>query len=356
MATITKRISNKNEIRYGVKIRLKNYPTQSATFTKLSEAKQWAQATETKLRQQGTTPLSPLHNHTVSQLIERYLTDVLPQKPKSLKAYTRQLRWWDSVIGTRGLDELDATLVAYHRDQLSLRDINTGKAKSPATVVRYLAALSAVCSVAVNEWQWLTVNPVSRVKKPAEPRGRVRFLNDDERTRLLAACQNAANPHLYVCVVLALSTGMRYSELMNLNWADVYLQEGYLILHQTKNGLRRRVPITGLALQLLQRHPQEPHGLVFPSSQKPTQPIDLRFHWDVALEKAQITDFRWHDLRHCTASYLAMNGASLNEIAEVLGHKSLSMVKRYAHLSDSHVSQVVASMTNKIFQNSIISP
>lgn len=270
MATITKRISNKNEIRYGVKIRLKNYPTQSATFIKLSEARQWAQATETKLRQQGTTPLSPLHNHTVSQLIERYLTDVLPQKPKSRKAYTRQLRWWESVIGTRGLDELDATLVAYHRDQLSLRDINTGKAKSPATVVRYLAALSAVCSVAVNEWQWLTVNPVSRVKKPTEPRGRVRFLNDDERTRLLVACQNAANPYLYVCVVLALSTGMRYSELMNLNWSDVHLQDCYLILHQTKNGLRRRAPLTGLALQLLQQHPQEPNGLVFPSSQKPT--------------------------------------------------------------------------------------
>jgi site-specific recombinase XerD len=67
------------------------------------------------------------------------------------------------------------------------------------------------------------------------------------------------------------------------------------------------------------------------------------------IKKAEITDFHWHDLRHCTASYLAMNGASLAEIAEVLGHKTISMVKRYAHLSDGHVSNVVASMNRKIF-------
>ena len=69
----------------------------------------------------------------------------------------------------------------------------------------------------------------------------------------------------------------------------------------------------------------------------------------IALETAGIKDFKWHDLRHCTASYLAMNGASLSEIAEVLGHKTLSMVKRYAHLSDGHVSSVIESMNAKIF-------
>jgi site-specific recombinase XerD len=67
------------------------------------------------------------------------------------------------------------------------------------------------------------------------------------------------------------------------------------------------------------------------------------------MDRADVKEFHWHDLRHCTASYLAMNGASLAEIAEVLGHKTLSMVKRYAHLSDGHVSNVVASMNAKIF-------
>ena len=75
----------------------------------------------------------------------------------------------------------------------------------------------------------------------------------------------------------------------------------------------------------------------------------MRKSWLNALNKAEIDNFHWHDLRHCTASYLAMNGASLAEIAEVLGHKTLSMVKRYAHLSDGQVSNVVASMNQKIF-------
>ncbi|MCK5662109.1 MAG: site-specific integrase, partial [Thiotrichaceae bacterium] len=90
-------------------------------------------------------------------------------------------------------------------------------------------------------------------------------------------------------------------------------------------------------------------NLLFPSKAKHDKPMDLRAPWMTALEKAKIEDFRLHDLRHCTASYLAMNGASLAEIAEVLGHKTLQMVKRYAHLSDGHVSSVVESMNSKIF-------
>lgn len=145
---------------------------------------------------------------------------------------------------------------------------------------------------------------------------------------------------------------MRQGELMRLQWRDVNLDDGFLILHETKNGERRRVALAGLGLELLRNHAKEKTDnapLLFPSERKPEQPIDLRKAFNNALKVAQITDFHWHDLRHCTASYLAMNGASLAEIAEVLGHKTLAMVKRYAHLSDSHVSNVVASMNHKMF-------
>ena len=79
--------------------------------------------------------------------------------------------------------------------------------------------------------------------------------------------------------------------------------------------------------------------------------MDLRAPWMAAMKKAEIEDFNFHDLRHSAASYLAMNGASLAEIAEVLGHKTLQMVKRYAHLSEAHTTSVVASMNSKIFGN-----
>jgi len=135
-------------------------------------------------------------------------------------------------------------------------------------------------------------------------------------------------------------------------WGVVHLDDSAIILHDTKNHSKRRVPITGLAYQLLEKHAKIRRldsDLVFPSPKNPDKPISFKRSWATALKKAGIDDFRWHDLRHCTASYLAMNGASLAEIAEVLGHKTLAMVKRYAHLSDDHVSSVVADMNAKIF-------
>jgi integrase len=215
-----------------------------------------------------------------------------------------------------------------------------------------MAALSHAFTIAVNEWQWLEDSPMRKVKKPKESNGRVRWLDDEERVKLLTACKESPNSMLYLCVILALSSGMRQAELMGLKWQDVNLKDGYLILHETKNGDRRRVPLSGLGLLLLQEYAKIRRidtPLLFPSERNPQQPIDLRKAFKNAMVIAEITEFKWHDLRHCTASYLAMNGASLAEIAEVLGHKTLSMVKRYAHLSEGHVSNVVASMNAKIF-------
>jgi len=227
-------------------------------------------------------------------------------------------------------------------------------------VVRYLAALSHAFTIAVNEWGWLDDSPMRKVKKPALPRGRVRFLSEDttdgekiegERTRLLKACEESSNPYLYPVVVLALSTGMRQGEIMGLTWEDVDLHQGRATLHETKNGERRVVPLSGKALELLKAHSKVRRldtNLLFPG-RIPQKPIALRAPWEAALKKAGIEDFRFHDLRHSAASYLAMNGASLAEIAEVLGHKTLQMVKRYSHLSEAHTAGVVARMNARIF-------
>jgi integrase len=203
----------------------------------------------------------------------------------------------------------------------------------------------------MKEWGWIDDTPMRRVTKPKEPRGRVRFLSDDERTRLLDECKKSDSQYLYIAVVLALSSGGRKMEIMSLRWKDIDLSRQVIILQETKNGDRRVLPLAGHALELIKQLSKIRRvncDFVFPSNNF-KNPIDLRTPFENALKRAELVDFRWHDLRHSCASYLAMNGASLAEIAEILGHKTLQMVKRYAHLSDAHTSKVVARMNEAIF-------
>ena len=139
---------------------------------------------------------------------------------------------------------------------------------------------------------------------------------------------------------------------MNLRWRDIDMKRGVARLEQTKNGERRSLPLVAAAFdEVLRLHNTSnaaPSDYLFPRSDG-LAPMEIRKHWEAALKSAEITDFRFHDLRHTAASYLAMNGATLAEIAEVLGHKTLQMVKRYAHLSDLHVASVVERMNRAIF-------
>jgi integrase len=214
-------------------------------------------------------------------------------------------------------------------------------------VNHYLATLSHALTVATREWGWLEASPMPAVQRLREPRGRVRVLSDEERPRLLAACQGSRNRCLYLVVLLAVSTGGRKMEILALRWPDVDLTRGVLTFHQTKNREPRSVPLTGQALTLMQHHARIRRidtDLVFPRRDGHT-PVDIRSAWKRALWDAGIADFRFHDLRHSAASYLAMEGASLVELAEVLGHKTLAMVKRYAHLTEAHTRRVVERMT-----------
>ena len=127
-------------------------------------------------------------------------------------------------------------------------------------------------------------------------------------------------------------------ELLSLTWRYIDLQRGTITLQNTKNGERRSIPLTGYALDLMRQHAKIRRidsPLVFPD-QSGTRPLGIRAAWECAIRRAHVEDFHFHDLRHSAASYLAMNRASMLEIAEILGHKTLSMVKGYAHLSDQH--------------------
>jgi integrase len=238
------------------------------------------------------------------------------------------------------------------RDRLLRSGTSDGRKITPATVNRYHASLSIALSKAVNEWGWLEDNPLRKVGKLREPKGRDRFLSDDERDALLKACKSSSNRYLYTIVVLAISTAARRGELLGLRWRDIDLKQGIMSLRVTKNGDPRSVPLRNLALELigqLGKVRRIDSDLVFPSDKDPQKPIEFRDPWNRAVKQAGLRNFRFHDLRHTAASYLAMSGASAVELAAVLGHRTLQMVKRYAHLSQSHTSQLVERMNEKIF-------
>jgi integrase len=346
MATIVKR---KNF--YQVRIRLKGYPQETASFDRKTDAVKWASQRETELRQGKHLKEAQSKRHTFGEMIDRYIQTEAHKKPKSYQKKKAQLNRWKSELGHLRLFDVTPNKISAVKEKMLNEKLKNGKKKSPATVVRYMAALSPVYKKAVNEWEWLDKSPMSKVERPTEPRGRIRFLNDEERKRLLEAAQAHRNKHLYTIIVLAISTGMRQGEIMGLTWKDVNLSDGFAILDETKNDEVRRVPLTGQALSLLKEMNKVRRidtNFIF-CDLTTTKPVFNARAWQEVVKAAEIEDFRFHDLRHTAASYLAMNGASLAEIAEILGHKTLAMVKRYAHLSHSHTASVVAAMNEKIF-------
>jgi len=345
MASIVKRINQDGKGVYFVRIRRKGSPTQIATFPRLADAKKWAQITEASILEGRHFPTTEAKRHTISDLLERYRSDILPHKrPSTIYNQVYHLRWWEDQIGHYLLSDITPARIVEYRDQLA-------RTRGNSTVRRYLAVLSHAFSVAVQEWEWVNDNPFHKVSKPKEPRGRVRFLSEDERQRLLDSCKVSRNVSLYTIVVLALSTGARRGELLSLYWSDVDLKRGMLTFRETKNGETRSVPLTGYALVVLSHHAKIRRldtTLLFPNDTG-LKPMSIREAWKFAVQRAGIVNFRFHDLRHSAASYLAMNGASLAEIAEVLGQKTLQMTKRYIHLTESHTRNIVQKMNQAIF-------
>jgi integrase len=146
---------------------------------------------------------------------------------------------------------------------------------------------------------------------------------------------------------------MRLNEIKTLEWSQVKWAEGVLILYKTKNGRPRRVPLQGQAFIELRSYSKVRRidsKLVFPSLNDSKRPTDIRWAWEKALEKAEILDFRFHDLRHTAASYFAMSGASARDLCEIFGWETMQMAMRYAHLFDSHTVEIAGRMSERFIE------
>jgi integrase len=353
-------------VSYRAQVRVKGHPAESQTFTTRRKAESWAKALESAIEDGRHFPQRKSRRTLFAELVNRYRESALKELPPvSAEKRMQALGWWVQRFSGRTLAEITPNLIAEARDALAAEKFRRGKprtvkgvtvppaeyTRSAATVNRYLAALSAMLTIAVKEWRLLDRNPVSDISKRKEPRGRIRFLSDTERDALLEACAKSDWPALHTLVLLAVTTGARRGELVNLKWTDIDLKAARATVRETKNGDPRVLPLVGKALTALRELKlkdsaasewvfQQPSGLP-----GPYEGFDA--HWYTALEAAGIRDFRFHDLRHTTASYLASQGASLLEIADTLGHRTLQMVKRYSHLAQSHKVAAIERMAKE---------
>lgn len=350
MQGIEKRINKDGSSTYRARVRIKGHPTVSELFSSLALAKKWKRNTESAIEQGRFQFSSQEKKHTLAELVDRYVETILSSKPKNARNVKQHLLWWKHELGHCLLSEIKSSHIAQKRDKLLSQDTFYKKPRSSTTVVRYIASLSHAFSIAVKEWEWMDENPVCKINKPQLPQGRIRFLDKFEKDRLLKVCKLSDSTYLFAIVVLALSTGMRKGEILNLKWNDIDFQRNSIVIQTTKNGERRMVPLVGLSYELLKNLDSNgKSNLVFPSNKDLSIPIDIRSAWDNALRKAEIPNFKFHDLRHTAASYLAMNQASLLEIGALLGHKTIQMTKRYAHLSNNHVQDIAEKLSVTMF-------
>jgi len=336
---------------FHAEVRLKGFPRQSESFRTRSQAKLWIQKTETAIRDGRQPVAANLCERTVGDVIRRYVQEVLPLHPQRQDKLTTQLKWWHDRYGKTPLNQFTSALICQARKELLEQPTSRGPQRNPSTVNRYLAALGAAFTAAVREWHWLESSPLRRVGKLKEGHGRDRYLNPGERNRLLEACRASRNPYLYSVVSIALITGMRQGEILQLRWEDIDLHFRTMKLRKTKNGDMRVVPITSEVLQILRD--LRTQGLseddrVFPPKQnRLRQPdrINVRSAFETACREAGVANFRFHDLRHTAASYLAMSGATQGELMEILGHRSPCMTRRYAHYSQQHLQRLLEKNT-----------
>lgn len=348
MGTIREYKKSDGTSSFHAEVRLRGYPPQRGSFRNKTLAKKWIQDTESSIRDGRHFRTAESKKHSLGELVDRFIDQWLPRNPNNLAKKTALLTWWKNELGHTLLADLSPALIAEARDKLLSETTARKSIRSPSTVNRYLAALSKALTIAMKEWGWIDDSPMRKVTKLPEAKGRDRLLTLEEKDRLLIACRASSNPYLYPIVSLALLTGMRYGEITGLRWEDIDFLNKAITLHSTKNGEKRVLPLTEAVEKILNTLKRSPHqiGRIFSPRKyhNKTQKVDIRAAFKKALEHANIKGFTFHMLRHAAASYLAMGGATQGELMAILGHKTPTMTKRYAHYSQKHVANVMERM------------
>jgi integrase len=294
---------------------------------------------EEKWRQEiheGKHQIGKIKMLTIEDAADRYFKAVIQPKNSREKSKKAERYCLNVIVRyfspkTR-IDAIQSADIANWRDQM----LSSGA--TPATANRYLASLRAVLNRAYSEWGALKMLPQFHLL-PLQNH-RCRFLNQEEEKLIL----DASKPHLRDLIIILVDTGARLSEALDLKWDNVDLDgpnKESLTLVKTKNGLPRRIPLTTRATKFLlelRRNREDLNKPVFlyhaPGTPEPVPFKNPHGAWKTALRESGVdTNLRIHDLRHTFASRLVSKGVPIFDVSKLLGHKSITMTMRYAHLA-----------------------
>ena len=281
---------------------------------------------------------------TFDELMLGYLKETQGQKRDPVRDRC-SLRHLFPVFSGRTLSAITpADVRGYIRERRS-------EGAAASTINKEVGLFSSACNYARREWDWFVPNPAAQCKQ-SEPEGRVRWLSRPEAASLLrAARQEPRARHLADFIRLALHTGCRKGELLGLEWRRVNLQEGLIFLESahTKTARRRSVPLNSESRAALLAR------MRFRAEHCPDSPwvfcrktgariADVKKAFASACGRAGIEDFRVHDLRHTCAAWLVTAGVPLPEVRDLLGHKTIEMTERYAHLAPDNIRAAVGRL------------
>lgn len=343
MASIRERKDSDGQSKWHVQIRLLGHPPQTKTFARKGDARAWADETERQMKTGGFSISNKAQTKTVADLFQEFRANYMRSTRK--KDYTQILKWWERRLGTYFLSEVRAALIQKHLDEFGQSEVVEGRKRAPATLVRYLAVLSKVMSVAVNNLEWLDRSPISGVRRPETAIQRIpTVLKISDEHLLLQSASKSTQPLLDVVIRIALRTGMRLSEILNLKWEDIEWHDDHAMLNlrKTKNNTQRYAPLVWDAFDatklLYLSYEPRPSGaaLVFPSLNNPDRPLTIRLAWEKCVADAGLR-LRFHDLRHSAASRCASSGVSQAEIGELLGHADQRSTQIYTHFAKDHL-------------------
>lgn len=246
---------------------------------------------------------------------------------KSKDPILAAFKWLDKYLADLYLDEITRDVI----DKITDDKLKTGVA--PATVNRLLEIVRVILNTAVKHWEWIERAPHVRLLR--QPTRRIRWLTREEADTLLSHLPE----HTQIMAKFSLATGLRESNVTQLQWAQVDLERRSAWIHadQSKTGRPIGIPLNREAVVLLRGLIGKHKKYVFTYNRKPVRRCNTKV-WRKALTLSGIEDFRWHDLRHTWASWHVQNGTPMHVLQELGGWSDIRMVQRYAHLSPEHLA------------------